>query len=114
MSQLDDIEKLLEAATPGPWKHRPGIDPPGDVIAPHLGEHGPRGFITQICGWGRAPDAALIAAAPDALRYLLRVARAAEGLLGELDPRGDQSTLVCGKGTDLACDALRAALEGRE
>lgn len=68
---LDNLRKLDAAATPGPWEHRPGIDPPGDIIAPHLGESGPRPFITRISAWGRSADAALIAAMRNALPALL-------------------------------------------
>ena len=63
MSDWKKLRELAEAATPGPWENRPGIDPPGDIIAPGLGEYGPKPFITHVGSWGRSADAAFIAAA---------------------------------------------------
>ena len=86
---LPSLAAIAKAATPGPWEYRPGIDPPGHVIAPHLGEQGPRPFITAIdraptiSGWGRECDALHIATfSPDvALALLARIRELEAGLV---------------------------------
>lgn len=70
-------EALMDDAkiTPGPWEYSPGVDPPGHVIAPDLGEQGPLPFIT-CASWGREIDAEWIAAARTREPQLAAIVRA--------------------------------------
>lgn len=104
---LDELERLDQAATPGPW-------------AANRGSHGvmvlsPLNIIVATCSWGtdeaNTANSALICAARNALPALLRVARAAQTLLDQVPSAIDDPEL------DEAREALEtalAALEGAE
>ena len=80
MSNLDELERLLEAATPGPWGVGEGDDPPYPIITTPNGH----GMVAETWGGqdvehGHA-DAALIVAAVNSLPALIAAARRAEAL----------------------------------
>lgn len=63
---IDELEKLEKAATPGPWAEEEGdVMGPGDV----------NGYANWITSDAEQADAALIAAARNALPELLRIVR---------------------------------------
>jgi hypothetical protein len=111
MSKLDDIEKLLEGATPGKWgsDHRNRVFIAGEdgKPAPRTGMRPAGDAFPHIANTRREDDADFIASAPDSLRYLLRVAKAAQLLAAGLKPKYLSED-------DAECLAnLRAALEGK-
>jgi hypothetical protein len=85
MNTLDELERLLKAGTPGPWK----ID--GDKASPDI--FGPEGWAvalgecSQNCGyihWNNLADADLIVAAINALPGLIESARRVEEMRAAL------------------------------
>ena len=94
MSDLDELERLARAATPGPWE----VDGDGRDICGFAGRLGaangePPYEITENNGFMRnsmAADAAFIAAAnPAVVLELVRRLRAAEGIVRDLADGGD-------------------------
>jgi len=72
----EDIRKLLEAATPGPWtEHEKGVHPyPYVCGATQEYEHGPdQPVVTYLVGMNLKGNQALIAAAPDLAAEVLRL-----------------------------------------
>lgn len=81
MTRLDALEKFLDAATPGPWHHC--CDEGILTVAPGAHEDAESYVAMNVDGMGNAK---LIAAAPEALRQLIAVARgviAAHHALGQ-------------------------------
>lgn len=89
---LDELERLAEAATPGPWKQEYS----GGHYAESVTAAKPRGGTITVARIGsgpkrRADDAAHIAAcSPDAILRLLAVVRAADAM----ELRCDDAELV--------------------
>ncbi len=108
MRDLDALEALLAAATPGPWEARRDLS---GWSAWHDGlpiEVGDEGGLSE-------PDAALIVALRNVAPELLAVVRAAEAVRGRgLDAHGhartDRRTLHAHCALSDALDALRAKL----
>ena len=85
MTTLDELARLLAEATPGPWKQDSSLVYAG-------GFHGDCFDTEQWCA--SDADAALIAAAVNALPKLLRLARAAGAVVE--DPSRENITLLDG------------------
>ena len=119
MIDLDELQRLHEAATPGPWEAREHL-----VLLPLWNREYPDGQV-RICPsltfehrHVEQPNAALIAAARNSLPALLRLARRARRLeeaaaaLMRIDA---QCWMVVDREVRDARNALRAALaEGEE
>ena len=100
MSVLDDLERLDKAATPGEWKY-------GNVFKDKCYANGELVFQERD-GWNaKQDDRDLIAASRNALPALLRLARAAEQSVKDLN-YSSGSTIE----DDACCarDSLSAAL----
>lgn len=106
MSGLANLARLVEAATPGPWRVNEsdggllaldGGSP--NVFAPALDYHGGELFRAEIEWLGGSGDPALIAAAPDMAALLIECE---EALLKLADAGHPNSTCnIC-----VACRAL--------
>lgn len=98
--ELADLERLCEAATPGPWRphHDPGIDTedpdappwPGWCVSPDLSVIGHRDYrvicrTVRKAGENEPEDAAFIAAARTAVPALIRRVRELEQALAARD-----------------------------
>lgn len=86
MIDLDELDRLEKAATPGPWVD--GLSQPGVrkiAISEHLNDE-----IATLYGGpddiGDAPNATLIAAARNALPALIRELRAAREVVKAIKP----------------------------
>ena len=118
MTTLDELERLINEATPGTWS----ITEDGDIVCQQtVTEDGKTyteslsiatGQCSQNWGyihWGKLEDAALIVAAINALPELLAIRNAAKTALGHLDdPTGGDEINDMRR----ASDVLRAALKG--
>ena len=111
MSILDDLEAAEKAATPGPWandgRYLATNEPYPLVGAPDGDYHSRVADCAFYGAWGDEQchaNAAFIALSRNALPALLRVARAAEGLLAQVPSSIDDQEL------DDTRDALAAAL----
>lgn len=76
-AELSELRRLLEAATPGPW--RQGNMEPWHIFTPHGASIGPdrvllRMNMANTRDWAWNADAALIAAAINALPALIEMA----------------------------------------
>lgn len=102
--KLDEIEGRWSKATPGPWEiERDGVNRKVHSIGPIAGyDYDSTNFDP------RDPDVAAIAAAPEDIAYLLRIARAAETMVSRCHPSGVQVVIQSD------WDALRDALDMQE
>ena len=121
MSRVDEIRARLAAATPGPWKHTPGVAFKHYVHS--LDEREEFGFSLQVMHWRdgescRAEEnAELIAHVPEYLAYLLGENERLRELLTEIatstagdDEPGDRSPRRAGwEVVQLARDGLEEA-----
>jgi len=100
---LDELDRLEKAATPGPWVHFDGAPEHGNA---YVSGPEPDNWTAAEC-FGSDPDAdaALIAAARNALPGLLAIAQAAQKLLAVCPPWSPEAFT---KLHDLY-DAMRAA-----
>jgi len=92
LARLDEIQAMLDAATPGPWHWDCGqlVHEPTDVSDPWNHTE----VVTNEPGINKPsmPDARLIAACPQLIQALLDVARVADWIaLLDMDPEDHKS-----------------------
>lgn len=97
-AELTDLRRLLEAATPGPW--RQGRMEPWHIFTPHGASIGPdrvvlRMNMTNTRDWSWSADAALIAALVNAAPRLIEMAERAVTTCAQCGTPIEQREWLC-------------------
>lgn len=100
MTDLDDLERLAKAATPGPWTTKPDDDARKHLLCTETGAW----FGRVEASPRNAADAAFIAAAnPAVVLELVRRMRAAEGIVRDLSAKRPMESLDRFAGGQMQC-----------